>query len=76
MDPIQLPVRPATQAKGGLTYEFHALPVGAQNVGHMDCKPGTRIHSVVPLPRSTLATQPLMVLVILEIDKSGRDQNG
>lgn len=63
--PIQLG---ATREMLGFRYEFQVVPVGAQGVGELKCKSGTRLHSVIPLPRGAIQGTPLQVLVVLEIE--------
>jgi len=56
----------------GVTYEFHVIPVGGQAVGTLECRPGTRVHSVVPMPRGAVHGAPLQVLVVIEVSPSAK----
>jgi hypothetical protein len=55
--------------RGGLTYELHVVPIGAQGKGQISCNPGTRLHSVNVLPRGAIAGTPLQALVVLEVER-------
>lgn len=67
---IALPQMTGRTDLTGLKYEFHLVPIGAQGKGEMRCRPGSRIHSVVMCPRSSIAgAGPLMALVVLEVEQ-------
>ena len=58
-------------------YEFVIVPINKQGgPGVMELGSGCRIHSVTPIPQSSIVGKPVEVLVVIEIDVAMANRAG